>query len=135
MKTDLTSALENSRNYTLAVAQAMSEDLYNFKPTPETWSFLELMNHIGYGILWWKDNFIKKTETKWAPPPPKSTRNETIHYLQQCYQTLQETVSNEALTDEVVSGLWATLDHVTHHRGQAVLYLRLNGIAAPAYVF
>lgn len=135
MKTYITSTLENSRNYTLAVAEAMPENLYNFKPTAEVWTFNELINHIAYGIQWWEDNFVKKTETKWNPPAAKINKKETIKYLQQCYQHLQETLRNEKLTDDTLKGFNATIDHVTHHRGQAVLHLRLNGIATPEYVF
>ncbi|MEM6517680.1 MAG: DinB family protein, partial [Bacteroidota bacterium] len=27
-----------------------------------------------------------------------------------------------------------TIDHVTHHRGQATIYLRMNGIKPPDYI-
>jgi uncharacterized damage-inducible protein DinB len=135
MKTHLLSILENSKNYTLAVAETMPENSYNFKPTEEVWTFNELVNHIAYGIQWWEDNFIKKTETKWSPPVARKDKKETIAYLQQSFLALQKTLDTEKLTDESVKGFWATLDHVTHHRGQAVLHLRLNGIAVPEYVF
>jgi uncharacterized damage-inducible protein DinB len=135
MKTHLLSILENSKNYTLAVAETMPENSYNFKPTEEVWTFNELVNHIAYGIQWWEDNFIKKTETKWSPPVARKDKKETLAYLQQSFLALQKTLDTEKLTDESVKGFWATLDHVTHHRGQAVLHLLLNGIAVPEYVF
>ncbi len=135
MKTHLLSTLENSQNYTLAVAEAMPENLYNFKPTAEVWTFNELMNHIAYGIQWWEANYVKKIETKWNPPTAKISKKETIKYLQQGYQALRKTLDNEKVTDESVKGFCATFDHITHHRGQAGLHLRLNGIAPPEYVF
>lgn len=135
MKTHLTSTLEKSKNYTLAVAEAMPENLYHFKPTAEVWAFNELINHIAYGIQWWEDNYVKKTETKWSPPAAQISKKETLKYLQQSYQGLQQTLDNQKLTDEIIKGFSATFDHVTHHRGQAVLHLRLNGIAPPEYVF
>jgi uncharacterized damage-inducible protein DinB len=135
MKTHLTSILEKSRDYTVAVAEAMPEDLYQFKPTAEVWTFNELINHIAYGIQWWQDNFIRKVETKWNPPAARTSKKDTVRYLQQCYKELGETLSKIELTDETINGFSATFDHITHHRGQAVLHLRLNGIAAPEYVF
>ena len=35
-----------SKEFTLAVAEAMPAEYYNFKPNPEEMSFGELMNHI-----------------------------------------------------------------------------------------
>jgi uncharacterized damage-inducible protein DinB len=135
MKTQLSSILENSRTYTLAVAEAMPENLYDFRPTEEVWNFNELVNHIAYGIEWWHANYIKKTEQSWSPPVAKNTKRETIKFLQQSYDGLLKTLDSEKLSDESVKGFWATLDHITHHRGQAVLHLRLNKIAPPEYAF
>lgn len=135
MKTQLTTILENSKTYTLAVAEAMPENLYAFKPNEEVWSFNELINHIAYGIEWWHATYIKQTETKWNPPATKSSKKETMQLLQQCYNGLQKTLDSEKLSDESIKGFWLTLDHVTHHRGQAVLYLRINKIAPPEFVF
>jgi uncharacterized damage-inducible protein DinB len=135
MKTHILSTLENSQNYTLAVAEALPENLYNFKPSHEGWSFNELMNHVAYGIQWWEANYVRKEETKWDPPAPKTNKRETIQYIQRCYAALQDTIEKEKLSDEIVKGFWATTDHITHHRGQAVLFLRMKGITAPEYFF
>ena len=52
------STLDNSRKYTLAVADAMPESGYNTRPSEEVWDFRELLHHIAYGIQWWEDNYI-----------------------------------------------------------------------------
>jgi uncharacterized damage-inducible protein DinB len=135
MKTDLLSTIEKSKDYTLAVAEAMPSNFYGFKPTEGVWSFNELMNHLAYGIQWWEHNFIKRTETKWNPPSNKTTKEETIEFVQKCYDGLTRTIESEKASEETLKGLWATLDHITHHRGQAILHLRLIGIAAPEYAF
>ena len=135
MKTHLLSTLEKSKHYTLAVAEAMPDNFYNFKPATSVWSFNELMNHIAYGIQWWEDNFIKGTESKWNPPSDKTTKEGTIKFLQSSYDQLRKTIESENLSDENIKGLWATLDHITHHRGQAVLHLRLIGMNVPEYTF
>lgn len=135
MKTDLLNTIEKSRNYTLAVAEAMPSNFYGFKPTDSVWSFNQLMNHIAYGIQWWEDNFIKKIESPWNPPSDKTTKEETINFIQQCYDGLQKTITNEKANDDSMRGLWATLDHITHHRGQAIIHLRLVGAVVPEYTF
>lgn len=135
MKEQLLSTLENSRNYTLAVADAMPEKNYGFKPVDTVWSFGELLNHIAYGIEWWENNYIKGKKTEWAPPAVKTKKKEIINLLGAAYDTLRETVNSAKLNDDAIKGFHATVDHVTHHRGQAVTYLRCEGIVPPEYSY
>ena len=119
----------------VAVADAMPENSYNFKPVAEVWTFNELINHIAYGIQWWESNYVKLKETKWDPPSAKANKKESMQHLQQCFEAIQESLNNVKLTDETVKGFYSTFDHISHHRGQATLYLRMKGIAPPEYVF
>jgi uncharacterized damage-inducible protein DinB len=135
MKTQLLKTLENSRNYSLAVAEAMPEELYESRPADTIWNFRELMNHIAYGIQWWQDNYIKQAETPWNPPPARSNKEQTIEWLRQVYAALENTLNKENLTEEKVQGFHATTDHITHHRGQAIVYLRYSGIEPPEYIY
>lgn len=135
MKEHLLTTLENSRNYTVAVAEAMPEKNYDFKPVPEVWSFLEQLHHIAYGIGWWEENYVKGNKTDWAPTPTKKTKKEVISYLDQAYDLLKETTDKTELNDDLIKGFNSTLDHITHHRGQAILYLRCKNIQAPEYIY
>ena len=135
MKENLLSLLENSRGYTMAIAEAMPVKLDNFKPTADVWSFREQLHHIAYGIEWWKDNYVKGVKTSWEPPATSKSRKEAVSYLNQAYDSLKDAVSNATMSDDRIKGFFATLDHITHHRGQAIIYLRCNGIAAPEYTF
>lgn len=135
MKERLLTTLENSRNYTVAVAEAMPEKNYGFKPVPEVWSFLEQLHHIAYGIGWWEENYVKGNKTDWAPTPTKKTKKEVISYLDQAYDLLKETTDKTELNDDLIKGFNSTLDHITHHRGQAILYLRCKNIQAPEYIY
>ena len=135
MKEQLLTTLENSRVYTLAVAEAMPEKFYDSKPAETVWSFKELLHHVAYGIEWWNDNNVKKVKTDWNPPPTKKDKAQVIEYLNRAYNTLKTTVENLNLNDTLILGFSSTIDHITHHRGQAVTYLRCKGIAAPEYTF
>ena len=135
MKEQLLAIIETSRNYTLAVAEAMPDMSYNFKPPGAGWNFIEMMHHIAYAIEWWQENFIKGNETPWEQPPIKPNKQEIIAYLNQVYNSLNNTVGKQKLTDAAIKGLHATIDHTTHHRGQAVVYLRCNKITPPEYVY
>jgi len=135
MKEFLLTTLENSKNYTLAVAGLMPEKDYEFKPAGEVWNFRELLHHIAYGIEWWQDNFIKDKKTEWDQPPAKANKKDVIAYLNKAYASLQETISKGKPGNDAIKGFHATIDHITHHRGQATIYLRCKGITPPAYVY
>jgi len=135
MKEQLLTTLENSRVYTLAVAEAMPEKFYDSKPTDAVWTFKELLHHIAYGIEWWNDNNIKKVKVDWNPPATVKDKAAIINYLNHAYDTLKSTVGKVTINDATVIGFVSTLDHVTHHRGQAVTYLRCQGIVSPEYSF
>jgi uncharacterized damage-inducible protein DinB len=135
MKEQLLTILENSRNYTLSVADKMPQDSYNFKPINAVWDFRELLHHITYGIHWWKSNYIEGREIAWVPPVVKGGKKEIISNLRQAYESLKNTINNLNVSDKPVQGFHATIDHITHHRGQAVLYLRCNGIIPPEYIY
>lgn len=134
-KDQLLSTVENSKNYTLQVAEAMPEKGYHFKPAGAGWNFGELMHHIAYGIQWWQNNNITGNKTSWDPPPTKNNKQEIVAYLTLAYEALHKTLKQQPLNEESTNGVHATIDHITHHRGQAVLYLRTNGIQPPEYVY
>jgi uncharacterized damage-inducible protein DinB len=135
MKDQLLSTIENSRKYTLQVAEAMPDKDYHYKPAGAGWDFGELLHHIAYGIYWWQDNYITGNKTDWNPPPAKNKKQEIITYLTQAYDDLLKTIKKVSFTEQAVNGVHATLDHITHHRGQAVIYLRTNGVEPPEYVY
>lgn len=135
MKKHIQTTFDITKNYMLAVAEAMPENSYDYKPVAEVFTFNELMNHIAYGIQWWEGNYVKQTEIAWNPPAPKSGKKETIKNLQQCFAALQETINKTTLSDEIVKGIYSTFEHIAHHRGQATVFLRLKGVTPPDYVF
>ncbi|WP_133177801.1 DinB family protein [Chitinophaga parva] len=129
MKNALLPTLENARKYTLEVAEAMPAEQYHFKPANGIWSFAELLHHIGYGIFWWEENFMRQQEGEWAPPAATTTKKATIAYLKQAFDHLENSPG------ENEQGFHATIDHITHHRGQATIYLRCQGIEPPTYIY
>jgi uncharacterized damage-inducible protein DinB len=135
MKEQLFSTLENSRTYSIAIAEAMPEGAYNFKPQNAGWSFGELMHHIAYGISWWEENHIKGNETPWNQPLVKNNKQAIITALKASYDSLKNTVATSKVLDSKVNGFHSTIDHITHHRGQAVIYLRCKGINPPEYIY
>lgn len=132
--------------YTMEVAKAMPAEKYNFKPTDISMTFHEQMVHLvnNLGFLSGKItgnqvDFLKSAE------PGELEKEEIISYLRKAFRhvsrlmeesddtTVQEMIEfgGEEIPKENI--FYLMRDHMTHHRAQAVLYLRMNGIEPPKY--
>lgn len=148
---DYVERLENSRNYLILVAEKMPEDTYNFKATPEAMSFAENLMHIGYALDWHSQSLLGgrksrdwKTDTtfKVANNSKKEmiaiinkTFDETIQLIKQFDTTLFDNELDYFGLKRSKRQIFLLLaDHVTHHRGQMLVYMRLNGLVPPRYV-
>jgi len=148
---DYLERFENSRKYLILVAEMMPEDTYNFKATPETLSFAENLLHIGYAIDWhsqsllggresreWKTDTIYKVANKSKKEMIATidkTFDETINFIKQFDTTLLNDELDYFGLNRSKRQIFSLLaDHITHHRGQMLVYLRLNGIVPPRYV-
>ena len=148
---DYLERFENSRKYLILVSEMMPEDTYNFKATPETLSFAENLLHIGYAIDWhsqsllggresreWKTDTIYKVANKSKKEMIATidkTFDETINFIKQFDTTLLNDELDYFGLNRSKRQIFSLLaDHITHHRGQMLVYLRLNGIVPPRYV-
>ena len=143
--------LENSRKYLILVAETMPEKQYNYKASPESLSFAENLMHIGYAIDWhsqsllgerasrdWKTDTIFKVANK-SKVKMLSTINKTFDEAITLIKQFDISKFNDELdyielkrTKRQIFLLLA--DHITHHRGQMLVYLRLNNLVPPRYV-
>lgn len=136
-----------SKQYLIEVAQAMPESEYNFKPVADEMSFSEQMKHIVGNVSWLSSSFIVKQENPFSKEiiAKAHTKAEIIELLEKAfdfaYKNVQ-TITENNLNEEVdffvkptnkLQILNLLQDHQTHHRAQAIVYLRLKGIKPPAY--
>ncbi len=135
MKKILLETIGKSMGYTLAVAEIMPAEFYNSRLTKDNWNFAEMLSHIAYGITWWQETMVEGKKAAWAPPAAATSKQAVIMHMKEAFNALSETVSGMEVNDDVTYGCFATLDHITHHRGQAVLFLRNKGLTPPEYVF
>ncbi|RBL93396.1 DinB family protein [Chitinophaga flava] len=135
MRAQLLTTLENARNYTISVATAMPANSYDYKPDTAIWTFNELMHHIGYGIIWWNENYILQTPSDWNPPAITPNAKATKEYLNKSFDILKQSIEAITPDEKKIHGVYAALDHITHHRGQATTYLRCKGITPPEYTY
>jgi uncharacterized damage-inducible protein DinB len=141
-----------SRQFTLAVADAMPADKYDFKVAPEEMSFGGLMVHIA-GAQAFRLSQISGKPVPFEIPkslPKDSAKDFAKKLLAESFDFCigvvdQLTPEQAAKMYKVdwyerpeVSGremVFAMFVHTVHHRGQAEVYLRANGIKPPAYRF
>ena len=126
----------------IAVAQTMPPEQYAFRPHPESMNFGQLMSHIA------TTNYQFCAGLKDSDPPalPAPTEKDAVvKFLADSFEYCSTVIPN--LTDEQLNKthnspdgrllgreiLLAMYVHVAHHRGQAEIYLRDNGIRPPSY--
>jgi len=135
---------ENSKNYLVEMTELMPEEDYGYKPTERQRSFAEQLEHIQGNMDWLSTKYFSREKDKSETFP--SEKEQIIASLKKAFDAVGETVaatSEEELkeTVEFFAGpksklqiLNLLLDHVTHHRGQLIVYLNLKEVEPPRYV-
>ncbi|MEP0263656.1 DinB family protein [Dokdonia sp.] len=148
---DYLERLENSRKYLILIAERMPEEKYSFRATSESMTFAENFMHIGYAIDWhsqsllggresrdWKTDTIFKVANKSKEEMIATidkTFNEVIELIKQFDTTQFDDELDYFGLNRTKRQIFLLLaDHVTHHRGQMLVYMRLNGLVPPRYV-
>ncbi|MDO1512273.1 DinB family protein [Maribacter confluentis] len=148
---DAIERLENSRSYLLLIAEMMPEEKYGYKATEESLSFSEHFMHIGFALDWHSQSLIGgreariyQTDTIFKPAQKTKaqmmarldqTFTEAITLLQQVDPTvLEEQLDYFGLTRTKRQIVMLLADHITHHRAQMLVSMRLNGLVPPRYV-
>jgi len=137
--------LQTSRDFTLKVADQMPESAYSFKLTPPQMSFAEQMLHLSQALtVFWTPFFSGSPE---FAKPSSLSKADVIVFMKKSFDTAIERVSKltpEQMTKSYQSNegsmtglelLMAMMDHTTHHRASAEMYLRAKGITPAEYEF
>lgn len=136
---------ENSKNYLIEIAEAMPEELYDFKPTERQMSFKEQLLHIKGNMEWLSNSYFTEIKYEKEKPNLDMSKAETILELEKGFdsaiQIIEKTPDEDLIeTVDFFAGPKSKLqilnlmqDHVTHHRGQLIVYLNLNEIDPPKY--
>jgi uncharacterized damage-inducible protein DinB len=134
-----------SRDFTLAVAELMPAESYDFKPNPQEMSFGEMMMNLAKSN---SDAFAWVAGTKELARPSGTDKKTALKFLadsfDKCAQDLAATTPEQLDKMFDISGgrqatglevLWWAFTDTAHHRGQAEVYLRVKNIAPPLYRF
>jgi uncharacterized damage-inducible protein DinB len=137
--------LKTSRDFTLKVAEGMPDADYSFKLTAPQMSFAEQLVHLSQGFEYFLSPF---SDTKPNPPKPESMSKAAVTaFVKARFESAIERV--EALTPKQIAKaykseegnlnglelLMGLMEHTSHHRASAEMYLRAKGITPPEYEF
>jgi hypothetical protein len=142
---ELVATWERAAANMIDVADAMPEERYDFKPTPEVRTFREQLVHVAGTVQRFIDT-ANGTKRELEPPQKTMTKADVVQLLTQTFQAGKAMIGSLTdaqmvepvkfpFGDRMVSryGFWMgpLLDGADHY-GQLVIYLRLNGIVPPA---
>lgn len=146
-----------SGEFTVAVAEAMPADGYNFRPNPDEMSFGQVMAHIALADLGACANAsglarpdLPPKIAEWANAKgtkPEVAKDAAVPFMKDTFAFCDKAIA--AMTPEKLDNvqgpaarhltgfewLWGYFTHTAHHRGQAEVYLRVKGIKPPDYEF
>ena len=140
---------KNAITSTLQVAEAMPADKYDYKPTEESKTFASQMIHIGYSSKVMTQMFLKGEKVEFNEPDASNmSKEEIIAFLEENLGQVAEIIQSmpaEAWEEEVKTfggnmmpksqAMIFIQDHLTNHRAKANLYIRMNDIKPPSYMY
>lgn len=137
---------ENNQNYVLKMAELMPEEAYDFSSTPETDSFKKQLLHMMQNMVWLSNSYLGSPKFEHDIKTADPSKDEVINLLNKAFElarTALKMTETKDLSQKVdfFAGEKTLLqiielmdDHLTHHKGQLAVYLRLNGITPPRFV-
>ena len=127
----------------------MPENQYGFKPVADEMSFRAQLLHMCQNVSWLTSTHLTTQPSPFSEGTLKDTEQSKAAVEQLITQAFDYAITSvrafdAGKLDEKVPFFAGPLskrqilnllnDHQAHHRGQLVVYLRLNGVKPPAYV-
>lgn len=143
--TDAVAKWENMMAYTLELAEAMPFEHYDFRPTEEQMTFQEQVLHMAGNVAWLTGSYLHGEKVTVERTMENASKEEVIATARKALEAAHSALQNldaSTLDDEVnfFAGpmsrrriVFLLNDHLTHHRGQIIVYARMQGIKPPSY--
>ena len=144
---------KQSKEFTIAVADAMPAEFYDFKPNPDEMTFAEQMVHVaGSNVFRFQQISGIEPPFKFDPSKPGPTdKKSVLAMLDQSFDYVIAVLPQ--ITPDQLKRTWHIPSwqgrtdpegramimnmfvHTAHHRAQCEVYLRVKGIKPPDYRF
>lgn len=143
--TDFKQKWKNAAEYTIEFAEMMPEEHFDYKPTDDVRTFKEQLLHIVANMTWLSSDYLEGGNYDQDLKSTEYTKTEVIQILKEGFRFAANAVDHLEPHDlrnkvEFFAGpmnvrqiLTLMNDHVTHHRGQIIVYFRLKGLKPPKY--
>lgn len=144
-KTNFLKKWQNSAIYTIECAEAMPEDLYDYKPNEGSRTFKEQLQHMVSNMMWLSTDYLEGKAYDHEINDPTLKKDQIVNILKETFMLSYQAVRDlpeEKMKDVVdfFAGpmekqqiMMLMTDHMTHHRGQILVYMRMNEVKAPKY--
>ena len=148
LREELTAAWLRSESITLTSMEQMPPEFYTFQYTPEAMTFSEQWRHcvmFTCGQLAVRTGIYNPYDKDVIKLPVQMPKERVIKEIKSMYafirKTIQELPTETLYADCEFAGdtipiwrlLYALESHIVHHRGQCVVYLRLNGVVPKGF--
>lgn len=140
---------ERARVMTLNYLEAMPEDQFGYKPTEGVRSFAEQMLHLAQGTIGLSSNGtgaeriyagqnLEQDEALQSKAEVKRIVTESFDFAINGIKAMDSSTFSEIIERgpfKVTRLGWILKahEHITHHKGQCAVYLRMQGITPPQY--
>lgn len=135
-----------SKAYMLELAEQMPADQYTSRPNDAEMTYGEQMVHIADGILYMMQSYTPNAPKMFDPK--KADKETAIADIKAAFDAgaaaigsfsdadlTHKMVESEGKKMTALEAIMMAFDHVEHHRGQAIVYLRYKGIKPVDYRF
>ncbi len=129
----------------IAIAEDLSEDKYDYKPNPDSRTFVAQLLHVSASMYYFTDP--AQNQKPRYPDDPKrdnlKTKTEVVAFVKKCVQDgadLIKAKGDAGMAGTTVLGshtyrlsdlAYGLIEHSGEHYGQLVVYYRINGQVPP----
>ena len=130
----------------IAIAEDMPEDKYDYKPNPDSRTFVAQLIHASASMYYFTDTAQGK-KPHFSDDPKRDelqTKAQIVAFVKQCVQDgadLIKAKGDKGMGESVADGgprkvrlydlAYGLIEHSGEHYGQLVVYYRINGLVPP----
>ena len=130
----------------IAIAQDLPQNKYEYKPNPQSRSFVQQLVHAA-GSMYYFTDVAQGKQARYGDDPPRSewvTKDDVVALVSRCVKdgadvlaAKGDSVLNEAVNDgsphlvRLADLAYRIIEHSGEHYGQLVAYYRINGMVPP----
>lgn len=129
----------------IAMAEDFPVDKYDYKPHPDSRSFVQMLLHVSASMYYFTDTAQGK-KARYGDDPKRDelqTREQVVAFVKKCVQDGADLIKekgDKGMATEVDAGgqmmrlsdlAYALIEHSGEHYGALVVYYRINGMVPP----